>query len=211
MLRTIQAYEAQLIDDPAALFPPCCPACQETKTFRKHELRPRGFWCCISNEVKHVQSVVLRVACKLCGCRTTVLPEFALPHKRYVLPDLVDASQRFLLDDAATHESSTKIDGQPVFHDTTGVSRAPSTVHRWIGFLGSLVTLLGNATELAMEANPAFSPLAEMLHFSTRRYRTDDRREVLERAHRLLRVRSSLLQTIKREIFPTIATAEVWQ
>ena len=211
MLATIRAYEAQLCEDPAALFPPCCPACREQGTLRKHELRPREFWCCVSNEVRRVASVVLRVACKLCGCRTTVLPEFALPHKRYVVADLVDATQRYLLDDAATHASATKVDGKPVFHSTTGAYRARSTVHRWIGFLGSLASLLAHATEFVMQVDPAFSPLAEMRFISPHRYRTAARHEVLERAHRLLRVRSRLRQTIKHELFPTVATPEAWR
>ena len=75
------------------------PACLEAGTLRVHELRPRGFWCCLSNQVERVASTVLRVACRVCDSRTTVLPDFALPHKRYVASDLIDASQRYLLDE----------------------------------------------------------------------------------------------------------------
>lgn len=211
MLATIEAYEAQLSEDPASLFPACCPACLEAGTLRVHELRPRGFWCCLLNQVERVASTVLRVACRVCDSRTTVLPAFALPHKRYVASDLIDASQRYLLDDEATHESATKVEGRPVFHSTMGATRARSTVHRWITFLGSLTTILGNGTELAKEADVTFSPLAEMLHVSKRRYRTDARCEVLGRAHLLLRVRSRLARALKYEIFPTVATREVWR
>lgn len=211
MLAKIQAYEAQLAEDPASLFPARCPACQLTQSLRKHELRPREFWCCLSNRVTRVASFVLRVACKACGCRTTVLPDFAIRHKRYVASDMVDAAERYLLDETATHETAAKADGRHAFHDSNGAIRARSTVHRWIGFLGSLTSLLAHATECAMQADPTFSPLAEMRHIPHHRYRTDARREILGRAHLLLRVRSTLLRTLNHELFPTVATEAAWQ
>lgn len=210
MLAKIQAYQSKLLENPAAFFPPLCPSCQELKTFRVHELRPRQFWFCLAHEVKRVISVVLRVACKACNHRTTVLPDFALRHKRYLLAVVSDASELYLLDDSATYESAARIDGQPLFHDTEGSSLARSTVHRWVGFLGSLVLLLGCATELLRDADPSFSPLAEMRDIPPRRYRSETRRECLERAHRLLRVRSRLLQAIDIDLFPRIATAAAW-
>lgn len=209
-LAKIQAYEAQLIEDPASFFPPCCPSCQEVGGLRKHEFRARGFWSVVSQEVTKIPSFVLRVACKLCDAGMTVLPDFALPHKRYVLPEVVASSERYLLDHAATYESAARADGRPVFHDAEGSARARSTVHRWIGFLGSLVMLLGSATDLLREADPAYSPLTEMDPISPRRYRSEARRECLERAHRLLRVRARLREAIDIEMFPRIATPAVW-
>lgn len=210
MLARIQAYEAEVSANPAAFFPPCCPACQESGGLRKHELRRRGFWFVLSQNVERVTSFVLRVVCTICEGNTTVLPDFILPHKRYVLPDVVEASERYLLDDTATYESAAQVDGRPVFHDASGGSRARSTVHRWIGFLGSLVTLLASATQVALEASPVFSPLQEMLPISPRRYRSEARRELLERAHRLLCVRSCLVRATDRDLFPRIATPVVW-
>ena len=128
MRAKIQAYESQLLENPAALFPPHCPICQEAGTLRVHELRRRGFWFSLLQHVERVVSVVLRVACKGCDHRTTVLPDFALLHKRYVLPDVVDASDGYLLDESATYEAAAQIDGRPVFHDADGACRARSTV-----------------------------------------------------------------------------------
>ncbi len=210
MLTEIQAYEAQVAENPATLFPPCCPVCQVPNALRKHELRRRGFWFVLSNEVMRAASFVLRVACKSCNRRSTLLPDFALPHKRYVRSDTLEASERYLLDETATYETATQVEGRPVFHSTDGASRPRSTVHRWIGFFGSLLTLLSGATELALEADPAFSPVAEMISISPRRYRSETRRTVLERAHRLLRVRSRLLRSLDRDLFPRVATAAVW-
>ena len=206
----IQAYEAQVAENPAALLPPCCPVCQVANALRIHELRRRGFWFVISNEVRRAASFVLRVACKSCDRRSTVLPDFAFPHKRYIRCDLVDASERYLLDETATYETATQVAGRPVFHDTDGACRPRSTVHRWIGFLGCLVTLLSGATELVLEADPNFSPVAEMVPIAPRRYRSETRRTLLERAHRLLRVRTRLLRALDRDLFPRIATAAAW-
>ena len=184
--------------------------CQLSGVLRKHELRPRGFWFVLSNEVVRVLSLVLRVACKSCQRRITLLPEFALPHKRYVRDDVIEASERYLLDETASYETATRVEGRPVFHDAEGASRPRSTVHRWIGYLGSLVTLLSNATGLALEADPTFSPLAEMRPIAPHRYRSDDRREILDRAHRLLRVRTSLVRALDWDPFPRFATAAAW-
>ena len=210
MLARIQAYEACLSEDPAAVFPPCCPACQEPGCLRKHEFRRRGFWFRMGNEVKRVASFVLRVACTRCGKPSTVLPGFARPHGRYVLGDVVDASDRYLLDGTATYESAARHGGRPVFHDADGACLARSTVHRWVGFLGSLVALLGHATGVLRDADPAFSPAAEMIPISPRRYRTEARRELLGRAQQLLRVRSRLWRAMGCEPFPRIATAAAW-
>jgi hypothetical protein len=210
VLAKIQAYQVRLLDNPTSFFPPRCPKCQESGALRKHELRPRTFWSVVLHEVKRIPSFVLRVACAICEARTTVLPEFALPHKRYAVPEVVDASERYLLDDASTYESAARVDGRPVFHDAEGKSRARSTVHRWIGFLGSLVLLLGSATDLLGEADPAFSPLAEMRPISPRCYRSEVRRGLLERAHRLLRVRARLREATDHDLFPRIATPAAW-
>ena len=211
MLTKIQAYEAQIAENPATFFPPCCPVCQVANALRKHELRRRGFWFVLSNEVMRVASFVLRVACKSCNRRSTLLPDFALPHKRYVRSDTLEASERYLLDDTATYETATEIEGRPVFHNTDGACRPRSTVHRWIDFFGSLLTLLSAATELALEADPAFSPVVEMVPISLRRYRSETRRTVLERAHRLLRVRACLLRATGCDLFPRFATAAAWR
>lgn len=210
MLARIQAYQAQLAQNPSDFFPPCCPCCQERGALRAHELRARGFWCVIEQEVERVRSFVLRVACKICRARTTVLPDFAFPHKRYTLPEIIDSADRYVLDDSATYRSVARVDGRPVFHDDDGASRAASTVHRWIGFLGSLVMLLAAATDLLQQADPGYSPLAEMRHFAPGRYRSNARRECLERALRLLRVRDRLNEATQAEMFPSIATPAVW-
>lgn len=209
MHAAIQAYQAQILGNPAALLPQRCPVCQVTGTLRKHELRPRGFWYVLSNEVVRALSFALRVACKSCGHRTTLLPDFALPYKRYVRADVLEASERYLLDATATYETATRIEHLPVFHDADGSSRPRSTVHRWIGFLGSLVTLLTHATGLALEADPAFSPAREMLPIAPHRFRSDMRRTLLERAQRLLVVRTRLIRVLG-DPFPRFATAAAW-
>jgi len=211
VLSKIQSYETELFKNPEGFFPACCPICQESGALRKHEFRARGFWAILAQRVHRVQSLVLRLACKICKFRTTVLPEFALPHKRYVVDAAVDHSERYLLDETATYESATEVGGTPTFHDPeSGSFLARSTVHRWIGFFGSLVVLAANATELALEANPAFSPLTELLPIAPRRYRSQGRRETLERAHRLLGVRRRLLEVIDQDFFPRVATETAW-
>lgn len=211
MLATIQAYEVQVSKNPAAFFPPCCPVCSKAGVLRKHELRRRTFWTVAFQEVKRVASCVLRVACGVCDTRTTVLPDFAFPHKRYVLPQVINASDRYLLDETATYESCARVDDRPVFHDTDGCSRARSTVHRWIGYLGSLAILLGLATDLVREVDSACSPLAELCSIASHRARSEARRELLVRAYRLLRVRVRFQRSTQRDLFPRVATPACWR
>ena len=211
VLATIQSYAEKLSGNPSAFFPPRCPTCLLGGGLRCHELRRRKFWVRVGREVHRVASMVLRVACTLCTKKTTVLPDFALPHKRYVLSEIVETSERYLADEGATYSAAAGVDGMPVFHDTDGVSRAPSTVHRWITFLGALVTVLGHGTDLLLESDPTFSPLKEMVSFSRLRYRSERRRETLGRAWRLLRVRSRLRDTLDCELFPRFATPDAWR
>lgn len=211
VLARIQAHDALLSENPASFIPPCCPSCQASGVLRIHELRRRGFWYVVAHEVIRVASLVLRVACSVCGARTTVLPEFALPHKRYVLPEVVDACDRYLLDPAATYESAAGVGGRPVFHDAGGSARARSTVHRWVGFLGSLVHLLAHATELAVQSEVSFSPLDEMVEFAPHRYRSATRREQLGNARRWLGVRALLVRIAGHDPFPRFATAAAWR
>ena len=211
VLAAIQSYAEELSRNPSAFFPPRCPSCLLGGALSCHELRRRGFWVRVGREVHRVASIVLRVAYNLCTKKATVLPDFALPHKRYVLGEIVETSERYLANEGATYSAAAGVEGMPVFHDADGASRAPSTVRRWITFLGTLVTLLAHGTDLLLEADPMFSPLWEMVAFSSRRYRSEGRRETLDRAWKLLRVRSRLRETLELELFPRFATPCAWR
>ncbi|MCP4395355.1 MAG: hypothetical protein GY804_13975 [Alphaproteobacteria bacterium] len=70
-----------------------CHCCHhKPEVFKLHESRKRQFRLIVEDIVKVTVSFLLRWKCIDCGTTFTEYPSFALPHKRFVLTDIVDYS-----------------------------------------------------------------------------------------------------------------------
>jgi len=218
----IRAHEQQMLEDK----PPCgleqCPKCravqEDPRAFCRHEIRKRTFLVPLGNLVYAIRSCLSRWLCPLCSATFTVYPPFALPFKRYVLPEICARSRRYIEHDDLSYRRAVLENRRPVFRAADEPSQideralAPSTLHRWIATLSRLPQTLRTALDLIKQAAPdngLFRQLAAVgIH--PRKYRGEARRGALLRCGQLLMAAGPYKRIFGRPVFPNLATASAW-
>jgi hypothetical protein len=87
---------------------------------------------------------------------------------------------------------------------------APSTVWRWLSWLGSLENTMREACQLIRGKAPSSTLHREAWPLSARMYRSEARRQTLQRAAQCLVIEPLFRELFNREIFPNFATAHGW-
>ena len=156
----------------------------------------------------------------MAGGLLTIRP-FALPHKRFVKQTVCARSKDYLGQDVS-YRGAVRHQGRPIFHEDARPSSvldedlgssalAPSTLWRWLSWLGGLGETVRAACQLIRQKQPD-----EMLHrepwpLPTHKYRSKDRRQVLQQATRGIVVDQIFQRLFGWEIFPHLATAHGWR
>ena len=188
VVQLIVAYSESIRDVRPGLS--CCPKCHELAEgpafFRRHEIRRRVFWVIFdTREVKRIPCLVTRWKCSNCRGVFTWQPPFAVPHKRYTLPQMLERAQGYAADDAAGYREAVKQKGMPICHeervdeaqretagdpiqaalceaceevereDGTGKQLSHATLYRWITTLGGLTRTVQCALVLIRQASAA--------------------------------------------------------
>jgi hypothetical protein len=154
------------------------------------------------------------------GGLPTILP-FALPHKRFVKHTVCARSKDYLGRDAS-YRDTVRHQGRPIFHDDTGrhggadeehgpPALAPSTLWRWLSWLGGLSETVRAACQLIRQKQPGEILHREAWPLPLHKYRSANRRKVLQQAMRGIVVNQMFQGLFGREIFPHFATAHGWR
>ena len=178
-----------------------CKNCRRKPyAFRLHESRKRQLGYTVGDIVEIAATFLLRWKCMLCGATFTQYPPFVLPYKRFVLPEIVRPSRKYLEDEHASYADTVAEDGIAIgYRDERGfcesfVSR--STVWRFMNCLASL-HVRNNETKNAELPRPFWLP--------PRKYRSDERLRVLIRAFEAI---AQLRQGSFFRPFPDLETVE---
>lgn len=195
-----------------------CQKCGERPgSFKYHAARRRQFLVIVDRLVQRVVSALTRWKCPCCGTTFTLYPEFALPHKRYVRQDVCRLSERYVVDDGVSYRKAVKVNRMAVCYDAGGGRPLddrvlwPSTLHRWIGFLGGLKDTLQRAWRLIREKSSTCDVFRQAIPVPCCKYRSEQRREVLQTCGRLLRTDRAYQTLFKVSIFPHLATLCSWR
>ncbi len=169
-----------------------------------------------------MMALLVRMKCSSCGKTFTLYPPFALPYKRYVSPEIMGRSLRYLRDDTMTYRRATcellfsQTNGRspprlalPVFYDSKPGGLAPSTVHRWSTTLGRLKKTLQAATSLLLDKGADIHRQA--VDIAARKYRSEQRKDRLQEALRLFQAEAYYQVLFGRSIFPHLAIRCCWQ
>jgi hypothetical protein len=149
-----------------------CPRCLNKQKFRLHECRRRFFRYIVGSSVKVILTLLPRWKCEVCQKTFTAYPPFAVPHKRFVLSDIEEFCQRYIKDRQETYCSTVSSQGSPIGYDE-GTNNAvdhflaPSTVCRWIGWLGHIKashTQKSSSNEKKTITNPHENPMRRIDH-----------------------------------------------
>ena len=192
--------------------PHFCPKCESSHDdFKLHERRDRLFYVIIDSFVHTVESFLGRWKCFLCRATFTAYPEYALPYKRYVKGFCVSLGEYYLKKDAVTYQDITSTIGYTTQTQKIDERKlAGSTVWRWLGFFGSLKNTLRNALEIIRQAAPNSTVFRQMSPIHPKKYRSDERKIVLEQAFQLFTADAEYQDIWGYSIFPDLATRSFW-
>jgi hypothetical protein len=147
------------------------------------------------------------------------LPPFALPHKRFVTEVVRGRSQAFLGSDQS-YRASVRPNGRALVYDDRqdealareGAALSHSTVWRWLSWLGDGLQCTFRKARRLIRAREPRSPLHRQdWSVSSAKYRSEPRRETLERALQALVVTKVFQVLFGKAIFPNFATCWNWR
>jgi hypothetical protein len=145
---------------------------------------------------------------------------FALPRKRFVKRAVLERSKAYLGTDV-TYGKAVWGDRVPIQYDPKEGGEmakgkdplpalAPSTIWRWLSWLGGLPKTLRAAWELIGQKDRGSTLHREPWAVAPAKYRSTQRQTVLQRAMQLITAGSLLERLFGEEIFPRFAMAQGW-
>lgn len=140
---------------------------------------------------------------------------FALPHKRYVR-QTVEQKCGVFLGEEISYRQAVEDQGRPTVYDEaprggeSSAALAPSTLWRWLSWMGGLEKTTRNAFRVIREANASVSLHRQDWAVSPKKHRSESRRHVLEKALELLVTEKIFQRQFNRSIFPHFATGCRW-
>ena len=147
------------------------------------------------------------------------LPPFALPHKRFVTEVVRDRSQAFLGSDQS-YRASVRQPGRELVYDDRqdealgrrAAALSHSTVWRWLSWLGDGLQGTFREARRLIRARDPRSPLHRQdWSVSSAKYRSESRRETLQRALQSLVVTQIFQDLFGKAVFPNFATGWNWR
>lgn len=195
-----------------------CPLCGDIPDeFKLHERRRRQFRVIAGVWVHILWTLLARWKCPLCGHTFTEYPSFALPHKLYVREAVLELSGAYLEEPGCKYRQGVKAGGSAIGYeggepDGGGDDRqlAHSTLWRWVAFLGSLAKTLRGARRLIKAKAPSSGLFRKAASPAGHRYRSESRRQILQRAMELVWAEIEYVRVFGLSIFPGLGTGAGW-
>jgi hypothetical protein len=152
-----------------------------------------------------------RFKCSACGRTFTEYPSFALPHKRYTTPSILDRARRFFQGRGISYRRAMWVDRQRIVyaaHDGGEDLRQLShtTLWRWVGWLGGDSGQLAAGLRLIRDKDPGTDLFRRLYPIDPSRYRSEERRQVLQDAARLLDAAVEFERLFGTPFYPDFAT-----
>ncbi len=178
ILETINKYTESIVD--GDYHPPatnCIHCHKKPEKYKLQDRRKRKLRFVAKDVVKVVITLLLRWKCPKCGATFTQYPPFILPHKRFVLTDIVQFGEQFLTSEDSSYEDVAKTDGTNICYlDENGLCESffsPSSVWRFLEYLASIYE---SNRELFRKKHEKTQPVLSS------KYRSNRRKNVLYRA-----------------------------
>jgi Domain of unknown function (DUF6431) len=193
ILDKIRAHEQEALSNIAPSDLRTCPKCQgHPDFFKAYDCRSRIFLAIEQGIVKKILSFLSRWKCPLCGKKFLYYPDYAIPFKRYVKDSLVNLSKQYLSDEKATYSEVVKADKMPIVYDDNEKEDRlePSTVWRWLGYIGSLRQAIGKAL-LSLGSSEISEKIKK---FPGGKYRSEQRKQLLIQAKTFFLIQEEFAQ-----------------
>jgi len=194
-----------------------CPKCEGQPPWcEPRYLRERWFYPVVDGYVHPVRSFVLCLRCPLCRRVFTDYPPFALPYKRYLLPEVSDRSRSYVTVDELTYRRGVQENRMAVgyaSHDDGTIDERQlvhTTLWRWVGFFGRMNAALRGALQWLREKEVTLELFRHPCLVPARKYRSRERKLLLQTALRLFDLEPVFVRLSSRFLFPEFATACHW-
>ncbi len=171
-----------------------CPKCNvNAENIKLHERRKRLFLVITERFIRKVWTLPGRWKCHCCNSTFTYYPQFAIPHKRYVNENIMSLSRQYVEDDRSTYRNVVRYRGLAIGYeiDKDKIDErlfVGTTLWRWLGFIGSLENTLRDALDLIRQKSPTSEIFREAPPLNPRKYRSEERRKLLQRCMELFNV-----------------------
>lgn len=155
-----------------------CPRCGgNPESFKPHDFRNRLFLVITDGLVQQIPSFLARWRCPLCHRPFTYYPDFAMPYKRYVKDDVLEFSRQYVEDDCSSYRDVVQDNASAIGYDSGEETiderqLAPSTLWRWLSYIGSLQQVLGRALHLIRQKSPSSGIFRQIRPVHVRKYRS---------------------------------------
>jgi hypothetical protein len=150
-------------------------------------------------------------ACAAASGSPTTRP-FALPRKRFVQRPVLEKAGEYLGTEH-TYRKTVEDKGMPIMYDNRKPTQerlpeglAPSTVWRWLSWLGGMPGTFRAAWDLIRQKEPNATLHRQLWVVSPAKYRSEKRRETLVEATQVLAVDRLCRGIFGQGIFPRYAT-----
>lgn len=182
--------------------PDKCPRCGALPaTFSKNGSRERVFLVASEGGILRTSARLNRWKCKACRASFTEYPAFALPFKRYTRNDIIALCETYLAHEWTTYRDTVCDNGMPLFYpekepdpswwkqadedevdpDTCAPALSHTALYRWL-------TTLANPGFLDMQHEPSSGAARAPGRVSPNKFRSEERRQALERCAELLQI-----------------------
>ncbi len=142
-------------------------------------------------------------------------------YKQFVSQTLLDKAKEFLGTDKSyrktvrhQHRSLVYDDRQDHPLAERGAAMAPSSVWRWLSWLGGLTQTCQKASQLISQKDPTSTLHREAIPIDPRKYRDEEgcpRHQLLQRAGRMVLIEAIFQGRFGKRIFPLFATGCGWR
>ncbi len=209
-LEDIKAYQQKVQKD--KIIPhnlPPCPRCSvDSNFFKIHAYRERRFLIIVEMLIKAAFCSLIRFRCPGCGKTFTFYPDFAIPHKHYTRPTIMEFAANYLESDDITYQQAVMVDNSAPGYAQSDATLAPSTIHRWITTLGCLTKTCRTALLLLLQETPLSSICRDLARtmIPKRKFKTNHRKKQLIGCRQLLMIAVIFKATFNTSIFTKLAT-----
>jgi hypothetical protein len=176
-------------------------------------------WSSGGTSTSHCRGSCGGVACVVASGLPTILP-FALPRKRFVQSPVLEKALEYLGTEhsyAETTQHEEDLRRLPIMYDDRHAQGrklpeglAPSTVWRWLSWLGGMPRTLRATWELIRQKEPNAALHRQPWPLPPRKYRSPARQHTLQQAMQLLAADRLCEGVFGQGIFPRYAISQGW-
>ena len=186
---------------------PCVKCLQQPDFFTLHDGRQRSFRFILLDIVRVAITILLRWKCPLCKGTFTDYPPFAIPYKRFVRDDIEGLSARYVERDKETYRCVVRPEKTAIGYEHDGERQFEhSTVWKWLSWHGTQEKRSAETLEWIRYHSPSHGIFRALTPIAPKKYRSERRKKVLERARLLLLAARAYLDLFQSKTFPRLET-----